>query len=211
MKPLGFLWWRASPTLFDWRNRSPWGQKNGSTRHRMKQRAAQKASSLHLQLACSPTLTFLFHSFILSLLSSKVVALFQSIAWAEGEQCKHTLLLWILVRNPIRPSSSPYSPSLFSLLLFPPTLSSRAWKGELKQACCKGKLFSVLPFLFLQSVLFSYLICVSTNTYFPLTQRDKRGKNDGGRLPTKDIIIDCKLRSIPPSQSHLCPCFRSDI
>lgn len=82
----------------------------------------KKPHSLHLQLACSPTLTFLFHSFIVSLLSSKVVALFQSIAWAEGEQCKHTLLLWILVRNPIRPSYSPYSPSLFSLLLFPPTL-----------------------------------------------------------------------------------------
>lgn len=82
------------------------------------------------------------HSFILYLLSSKVVALFHSLPWARGEQCKHTLLPWIRVRNPIRPSYSSYSflfflsqscqgkgtgglaakanPSLFSL--FPPSL-----------------------------------------------------------------------------------------
>lgn len=49
------------------------------------------------------------HSFILYLLSSKVVALFHSLPWARGEQCKHTLLPWIRVRNPIRPSYSSYS------------------------------------------------------------------------------------------------------
>lgn len=169
-----------------------------------------KPHSLHLRPAWSPTLTFLFPSFILSLLSSKVVALFQSIAWAEGEQCKHTLLLWILARNPIRPPYSPYSPFfVFSPSFSSNSLSSWAWKGELKRARCKGKLFSVLPFLFSQSVLFSCLICVRANTYFPATQRDKGGKSDGRRLPTKDIIIYCKLRSIPPSHSHLCPCFLS--
>lgn len=86
------------------------------------------------------------HSFILYLLSSKVVALFHSLPWARGEQCKHTLLPWIRVRNPIRPSYSSYSflfflsqscqgkgtggglaakanPSLFSLFFFfPPSL-----------------------------------------------------------------------------------------
>lgn len=86
------------------------------------------------------------HSFILYLLSSKVVALFHSLPWARGEQCKHTLLPWIHVRNPIRPSYSSYSflfflsqscqgkgtgglaakanPSLFSLFFFFPAVSS---------------------------------------------------------------------------------------
>lgn len=107
----------------------------------------KKPQSLHLQLACSPTLTFLFRSFILSLLSSKVVALFQSIAWAEGEQCKHTLLLWILVRNPIRPSYSPYSPSLFSFLLFPPTLFLlRLGRGNLNRLVVKANSSLFSPF-----------------------------------------------------------------
>jgi len=52
------------------------------------------------------SLLFLSHSFILSLLSRKVVAFFHSLPWARGEQSKHTLLPWIRVRNPIRPSSS---------------------------------------------------------------------------------------------------------
>lgn len=121
----------------------------------LKQNPAREPPSLrppHTALTFSHSRSFLFHSFILSLLSSKVVALFHSLPWARGEQCKHTLLPWIRVRNPIRPSYSPYSFSFFSLFLFSFTLpfcqGKERRRGGLKQARCKGKLLSVLPFLF---------------------------------------------------------------
>lgn len=76
----------------------------------------------HAALTFSYSRSFLFHSFFPSLLSGKVVALFHSLHWAREEQCKHTLLPWILVRNPIRPSYSPYSFSFFFLFLFSFTL-----------------------------------------------------------------------------------------
>lgn len=93
------------------------------------------------------------HSFILYLLSSKVVALFHSLPWARGEQCKHTLLPWIRVRNPIRPSYSSYS-FLFFLS------QSCQGKGTGGGARSKGKPLSVLPFLFFfpPSLLF-FLLC----------------------------------------------------
>lgn len=91
------------------------------------------------------------HSFILYLLSSKVVALFHSLPWARGEQCKHTLLPWIRVRNPIRPSYSSYS-FLFFL--------SQSCQGKgTGGARSKGKPLSVLPFLFFPPSLLFFLLC----------------------------------------------------
>lgn len=51
-----------------------------------------------------------------------------SLPWARGEQCTHTLLPWIRVGNPIRPSYSPFSLSSF--------FCTPVLPGEAKQANC---------------------------------------------------------------------------
>lgn len=183
-----------------------WGQKDCSTRHSPEQNATQKPCSLHLQLTCSPTLTFLFHSFILSLLSSKVVALFQSIAWPGGEQCKHTLLLWILVRNPIRPSYSPYSPSLFSVLLPPPPtfFLLGLGRGNLNRLVVKANSSLFSPFFFHGQFFFPLPHLREHKHILSIHTKGQRRRERKRRWPTKAVIIDCKLRSISPSHSLLC-------
>lgn len=97
------------------------------------------------------------HSFILYLLSSKVVALFHSLPWARGEQCKHTLLPWIRVRNPIRPSYSSYS-FLFFL--------SQSCQGKgTGGARSKGKPLSVLPFPAVSSFFPALFLCTCTHMH----------------------------------------------
>lgn len=93
------------------------------------------------------------HSFILYLLSSKVVALFHSLPWARGEQCKHTLLPWIRVRNPIRPSYSSYS----FLFFLSQSCQGKGTGGGGLAAKANPSLFSLF-FFFPPSLLF-FLLC----------------------------------------------------
>lgn len=90
------------------------------------------------------------HSFILYLLSSKVVALFHSLPWARGEQCKHTLLPWIRVRNPIRPSYSSYS-FLFFL--------SQSCQGKGTGGSQQRQTPLCSPFSFFPAVSSFFLLC----------------------------------------------------
>lgn len=92
------------------------------------------------------------HSFILYLLSSKVVALFHSLPWARGEQCKHTLLPWIRVRNPIRPSYSSYS----FLFFLSQSCQGKGTGGGSQQR--QTPLCSPFSFFFPPSLLF-FLLC----------------------------------------------------
>lgn len=170
----------------------------------LKQNPARKPPSPppspHAALTFSHSHSFLSHSFNLSLLSSKVVALFHSLPWARGEQCKHTLPPWILVRNRIRPSYSPYSFLTFSFLSH--SLSARGRWGELKQARCKGKLFSALSFLFSRHSFFLPRLC--KHKHLLSIKREGQKKWEWMRLfLTKGIIIDCKLRNI--SKLNHCP------
>lgn len=130
-------------------------------------RASLPPSSSYSSHFLPVSLFSLSHSFILSLLSSKVVALFHSLPWARGEQCKHTLLPWIRVRNPIRPSYSPYSFSFFSLFFFSFTLPFCHWKegGNLNRLAVKAKSSSVLSFLFSRRHLFLLALSLQAQTH----------------------------------------------
>lgn len=166
----------------------------------LKQNPAREPPSLlppHTALTFSHSHSFLFHSFILSLLSSKVVALFHSLPWARGEQCKHTLLPWILVRNPIRPSYSPYSFSFFSVFLFSFTLPLCQGKGgNLNRLAVKAN-SSLFSLFFFPAVSSFFLPCLCKHKHILSINRKGQKRWEWKRLlRTKDIIIDCKLRNI---------------
>ena len=75
--------------------------------------------------------------FLFSLLSSKVVALFHSLPYVRGEQCQHTLLPWIRVRNPIRALLFP----IFFSLLFLLSLTLPFCQGKERGGTLTGSLF----------------------------------------------------------------------
>lgn len=134
----------------------------------------------HTALTFSHSRSFLFHSFILSLLSSKLSLSFTAYPGREGNNVSTLCSPEYLLET----QSGPLIPhilflSFLSFVFFlSHCLSARGWReGELKQARCK--LLSVLASFFPpSSLLSSCLVSASTNTYFPSKERDKGGESE---------------------------------